>query len=224
MFLSKVSLQQSSQTLAKLAKLNANGAYAAHQLLWQLFTQDSERQFLFRQELSANGLPEYYVLSQTAPVENSSFLSVHTKPFNPQLTEGQRLAFKLRVNPTICVTDKSGKSKRHDVLMYAKQQARHEGKDVILTKAVMEQAAHNWFSQSHRMQQWGMALDMLPNIENYTQHRSKKKSGHDVQFSSVDFQGVLTVTDSDRFLTQYSKGFGRAKSFGCGLMLIRPIS
>lgn len=223
MFLSKVTLQQSSQTARELAKLGANGAYSSHQLLWQLFTEENERQFLFRQEISLGGLPEFFVLSQTEPVIDPALFNVHSKAFKPNLVEGQRLAFKLRVNPTICVTDNAGKSKRHDVLMHAKLQAKQIGKDAIAAKALMEQAAHAWITDERRLQQWGMRLDMLPDIEGYTQHRSKKKSGHELQFSSVDFQGVLTLTDSGCFLANYSKGFGRSKALGCGLMLIRPV-
>lgn len=223
MFLSKVTLQQSSQTVKELAKLGGNGAYSSHQLLWQLFTEETKRHFLFRQETGLGGLPEFFVLSQTEPTANPVLFNVHTKAFNPSLVQGQRLAFKLRVNPTICVTDTSGKSQRHDVLMHAKRQAKQAGKNDVVVKALMEQAAQGWLSDERRLQQWGMSLDMLPDVESYTQHRNKKKSGHELQFSSVDFQGVLTLTDSERFLTQYVKGFGRAKALGCGLMLIRPL-
>ncbi len=41
------------------------------------------------------------------------------------------------------------------------------------------------------------------------------------QFSRLDFTGLLTVTDPAAFLTALACGFGRARAFGCGLMLIR---
>jgi CRISPR system Cascade subunit CasE len=37
----------------------------------------------------------------------------------------------------------------------------------------------------------------------------------------LDFEGVLEVTDPVRFLAALANGFGRARAFGCGLMLIR---
>ncbi|WP_408742519.1 type I-E CRISPR-associated protein Cas6/Cse3/CasE [Acetobacter peroxydans] len=37
----------------------------------------------------------------------------------------------------------------------------------------------------------------------------------------LDLSGRIEITDPSLFLTQMAQGFGRAKSFGCGLMLIR---
>jgi CRISPR system Cascade subunit CasE len=37
----------------------------------------------------------------------------------------------------------------------------------------------------------------------------------------LEFAGVLTVRDPARFLAALAQGFGHAKAFGCGLMLIR---
>ena len=65
-------------------------------LLWQLFHQQSERQFVYRQELMPNGLPVFWVLSQVAPDETNAQWQIQTKSFTPQLKVGQRLAFKLR--------------------------------------------------------------------------------------------------------------------------------
>lgn len=223
MFLSKVALHQSAQTAKELAKYGANGAYTSHQLLWKLFSNDSERRFLFREEMGLGGLPHYFVLSQTKPEINQNLFNVQTKPFQPQLVTGTRLAYKLRVNPTVCITDDSG-SKRHDVLMHAKHQAKNNGiHSSSEIKVVMEQAAHAWIANEKRLALWGIQLEQLPEIECYTQHRSKKKSGHQLQFSSVDFQGSLTIKEPELFIKQYSQGFGRAKSLGCGLMLIRPL-
>jgi CRISPR system Cascade subunit CasE len=223
MYLSKVSLLSSSQSAKELVKLGANGAYASHQLLWQLFTEQKERNFLYREEMTAGGLPQFFVLSETRPVINNALFNVQTKSFDPQLSAGRRLAFKLRVNPTVCLKNEEGKSKRHDVLMNAKYQFKESGstnQDEV--KLLMDEAAHQWIAHPKRLEQWGIELGALPDIECYTQHKSLKKK-HRVQFSSVDFQGVLTVSNPAVFWEQYKKGFGRAKAMGCGLMLIRPI-
>ncbi|MBE9580954.1 MAG: type I-E CRISPR-associated protein Cas6/Cse3/CasE [Proteobacteria bacterium] len=47
----------------------------------------------------------------------------------------------------------------------------------------------------------------------------EKKSG----FSSVDFLGDLEITDVKKFTKALFGGLGRAKAFGCGLMLVRRI-
>ena len=40
-------------------------------------------------------------------------------------------------------------------------------------------------------------------------------------YSTVDFDGILTVSDPDPLLPAIVHGFGAAKAYGCGLMLIR---
>ncbi|MDC2888526.1 type I-E CRISPR-associated protein Cas6/Cse3/CasE [Psychrosphaera algicola] len=224
MFLNKVTLLSTTQSAAELTRLASNGVYASHQLLWQLFPEDNERSFIYRQEEGVNGRPEFFVLSHVKPASNDTIFSVQTKPFMPKLNTGDRLAFKLTVNPTVCITDDKGKSRRHDVLMHVKKHANHDLKnDSAGLKIAMEHAAIQWISDRKRLAQWGMSFDALPNIESYTQHDSKKRTGHNVRFSSVDFQGILTITDPTVFLNQYARGFGRSKSMGCGLMMIRKI-
>lgn len=223
MFLSKVTLQSSAQASLELAKLASNGVYSSHQLLWTLFKEAQAREFLYREEMGAAGKPEFFVLSTTAPVCDGTVLNVQSKTFRPQLSIGQRLGFKLRVNPTVCITDNQGKSKRHDVLMHAKKQPDTQALAAVDLAIVMQRAAHSWIADERRLQSWGVELEALPDMISYEQHKSKKRGGQNVQFSSVDFQGVLTVKEPELFLTQYAKGFGRAKALGCGLMLVRPV-
>lgn len=224
MYLSKVALSSTAQSAAQLAKLANNGVYASHQLLWQLFPDDKERKFIYRQEEGVSGRPTFFVLSKSKPIADDIIFNIQTKPFMPKLNAGDRLAFQLRVNPTVCVSDDGGKSQRHDVLMHAKKHANDDLKNNSEDlRVAMEQAATKWIMDSKRLERWGITFDAIPNVESYTQHTSKKRNGHNVQFSSVDFQGTLTINDPDIFLNQYGQGFGRAKAMGCGLMLIRKI-
>ncbi len=223
MYLSKVTLAPSRNMAHILLNLKDNDVYSAHQLLWKLFTKANERCFLFREEISPEGLPLFFVLSTDKPSVMPDTFQVQTKAFEPQLTQGQPLGFKLRVNPTVCITNNERKQKRHDVLMHAKKQTMLQGLATKDIKQVMEQAAFKWINNEKRLNEWGVCFDDSLNIESYTQHQSRKKGNHTIQFSSVDFQGQLTINDPVRFLTHYKKGFGRSKSFGCGLMLIRNV-
>ncbi len=215
MYLSKISLAPggAGQVIAQV--LERNGAYAEHQLLWQLFSEDSQRSFLFRQEMAAGGM-QFYVLSENQPDAHPGF-RINCKAFHPRLQPGQKLAFSLRANPTIC-----SDHKRHDVLMHAKQASRRQGFSPEQCQTAMEQAAQDWLGQGRRAQEWGFSLDVPALVEGYMQHQSRKK-GALIRFSSVDYQGVLTVRDPDRFWHQYRQGFGRSKAMGCGLMLIKPV-
>jgi CRISPR system Cascade subunit CasE len=224
MFLSKITLVPTSQSAVELAILAKNGVYASHQLLWKLFPNDSERNFIYREEQGSNGRPFFFVLSKNKPHLIDSIFEVHTKRFTPVMNKGDRLAFKLRMNPTICVSDSEGKSRRHDVMMHAKKKAQSEGiRDSQDIKILMKQAAIAWFAEQDRLTQWGISLDCLPDIESYMQHASQKKRAHSIKFSSVNYQGILTLVDPEVFRQKYAEGFGRSKAMGCGLMLIRPV-
>ena len=58
-------------------------------------------------------------------------------------------------------------------------------------------------------------------VDGYETVRIPRAGGQPAQFSVLDFEGVLEVTDPMRFLAALVNGFGRARAFGCGLMLIR---
>jgi CRISPR system Cascade subunit CasE len=113
-----------------------------------------------------------------------------------------------------------GKQRRHDVMMQAKYNVKDELSDVKSLKMHMEKAAISWLNNEKRLDEWGITLDFQPTIDGYTQHKVQKKR-HQIQFSSVDYQGMLTVQDPLKFINQYAKGFGRAKGMGCGLMMIK---
>ena len=58
-------------------------------------------------------------------------------------------------------------------------------------------------------------------IDGYDRVRIPHSDARAVIFSTLTFQGVLTVEDPAQFLAAVLRGFGAAKGFGCGLMLIR---
>ena len=189
MFFSKVTLHPSAQTTIELSKLYKNGVYSIHQLLWRLFKDNSQRSFLFRQEQDENGVLCFYVLSTQRPVSDEVIFDIQVKNFNPQLKSGQSLGFKLRLNPTICITDLEGKKQRHDVLMHVKKQYVNTNISEGGLSLEMNRAVETWFANEKRLKQWGITLDMLSDVQSYTQHKSKKKGGHHIQFSSVDLEG-----------------------------------
>ncbi len=223
MYLSKVTLVRSADTARELLDLKTTGVYATHQIIWQLFKGASKgRDFIYREDMHASGLPEFFVLSQLAPENDNPIFSVQSKPFSPQLSTGDRLAFRLRVNPTITIKETSGKSRRHDVLMHAKRQAKERGeKNAESIKSLANQAAKAWIADEKRLEKWGVSMDFVPEVERYAQHQGKKNSKENIRFSSVDYQGILTVNSPEVFLARLYQGFGHAKGFGCGLMLIK---
>lgn len=225
MYLSKITLEPSSQAAREILRLSPKGSYGSHQLLWTLFSDQDNRNFLFREELGVAGLPLFYTLSQTLPQTDSPVFAVQTKQFAPSLKAGDRLAYRLRANPTVAKKNDSGKSARHDVLMNAKRAAK-TGKEKTADQIsqLMYEAAKGWLADEHRQRSWGLTLDFLPDASNYRQHISLKPNGREIKYSSIDYEGVLTVTDAAKFLQRYAQGFGRAKAFGCGLMMLRKLA
>ena len=56
--------------------------------------------------------------------------------------------------------------------------------------------------------------------DGYAQHRAERK---DIRFSTVDFTGELKISNATAFRKTLLGGIGHAKSFGCGLLLVRRI-
>lgn len=224
MYLSKINMFDSLRGREELVRLGRNGSYAAHQLLWKLFSEADEREFLFREDQGVDGLPEFYVLSRQVPDAITQLFKIQTKKFQPKIASGDRLAYTLRVNPTVCVKNESGQRLRHDVLMHAKRQAKEGGiNNSLVLREKMNQSAQAWFADERRLNRWGIQLDMLPDVECYTQHQVTNGKGRKIHFSSVDLQGILTVTEPQDFISTLFCGIGKAKAFGCGLMLIRRV-
>lgn len=51
----------------------------------------------------------------------------------------------------------------------------------------------------------------------------KKKSGEHGDLYSVTFSGILNVIDREKFKTAFSKGVGRNKTYGFGMLCLKPI-
>ncbi|WP_372627877.1 type I-E CRISPR-associated protein Cas6/Cse3/CasE [Arsukibacterium sp.] len=233
MYLSRVRFLPGNTAHNALLAIQRKGSYASHQLLWQLFTEQQQRNFLFREEQanglsSQRGMPEYLVLSQTAPILNTELFRVETKLFAPKLSAGDKLAFRLRANPTVSSKTAASavkRGQRHDVMMHAKKCAQAEGvTDSLILKQHMEQAALNWLVKDERVARLGVRFDTQPTLMTYNQHKTSKKAQQPViSYSTVDYEGVLTVTEPELLVNQIAQGIGRAKAFGCGLMLLRRV-
>ena len=230
MYLSRVRVDLNGLSREALFDVMQGGAYGAHQLLWQAFPgYDGARPFLFRQEMEEDteqgkppkGLPLFYVLSDREPVAVAGLLEVQCKPFAPTLREGEQLAFRLRANPTVARRVEGARhSPRSDVLMAAKKPFPPGQRTSTECVQAMDQAARDWLQT--RAEALGFRLPVHPEVGAYRQHVLQKPGRRDaIQYSSVDYEGLLEVTDPGRLIEALARGIGRAKAFGCGLMLIR---
>jgi len=197
-----------------LSRLIRDG-YALHKLVWQLFPETQKRDFLYRRVEEAS-VPTVYVLSQHIPVAADSLWLLETKEYRPKFKVGSQFMFSLRANPVVSrKSEKGGRGIRHDVVMDAK---RHNSDTD--SRELEQTAGRAWLEP--RSERNGFKIDTL-SVDGYRQHRLRKSSKAEVKFSTLDFSGVLQITDCDNFYKVLQLGLGSAKGFGCGMMMIKPL-
>lgn len=220
MYLSRLSLSRSPQVAALNALLDPDHGGdkldAQHRLIWSVFAGDPEatRDFLWREDSDG----AFLVQSWRPPQESPFFDPPDIREHAPDLRAGDRLSFLLRANATRDLR----REKRHrvDVVMHLlhgiPKDERSERRMVLATEA-----AQAWMTaQGMRA---GFAADEVQ-VQDYSTrtlpgNRVKRRGAP--RFGILDLTGKITVTDPDAFVAKLGQGFGRAKSFGCGLMLIR---
>ncbi|PQY65003.1 type I-E CRISPR-associated protein Cas6/Cse3/CasE [Cronobacter sakazakii] len=212
MYLSKITLPTARLTPERLMEMMARGEYVMHQWLWELFPGVAQRQYLYRRETLQNGFC-FYLLSASAPERTHPLFEIQTRPFAPAPDEGTALRFSLRTNPVV-----TRNGKRHDVLMNAKREWQLNQKQGALW-TMQEQAALAWLDAQG--EKGGFRLSQAC-VAAYRQQQVVKKRGELIQFSTVDYEGALIVTDPARFIARLHEGFSKCRAFGCGLMLIKP--
>lgn len=195
-----------------------HGAYAEHQWLWRFFLSEAGtvRDHIFRRADQGQAM-RFYVVSKRPPVPFSDAWSVRTRPYAPRLQDGDELEFELRANPVVTRQHGDGKNRRHDVVMDAKKRAKMEDSKAPSGYSLVRSACTAWLCQQGQRHGFQVDEDSL-SVDGYTQHVGKEDQ---LRFSSVDFRGVLQVTDQQAFAEMLTSGLGHAKAFGCGLMLVR---
>lgn len=218
LFLSRLTFNRAAGNAALKDLLDpedpARAMDAHHRLLWVLFGDgpDRRRDFLWRADRGGR----FYVLSAREPVAHDLFEPPEVKPFAPELAPGDRLEFVLRANATRA---KKGIG-RVDVVMDALH-ALAPGSRAGERMEVAQREGAAWLERQ------GARTGFRP-VEtvagDYGVRALPGQTGPrrgQRQFGILDLAGVLEVTDPALFLAGLSGGFGKARAFGCGLMLIR---
>lgn len=125
-----------------------------------------------------------------------------SKPFDPVFTQGQKLRFRLRANPTKRVKENG---KRQGILG--------------------EEAQMDWLCK--KGQQSGFeVISVNTSDEYFAKDKSKEANGtkHNITLLSVRFDGFLQVIDPDAFQHTIEQGIGSAKGLGFGLLSVAPTS
>ncbi|MDW7725508.1 MAG: type I-E CRISPR-associated protein Cas6/Cse3/CasE [Candidatus Methanoperedens sp.] len=199
--------------------------YQIHRVLWSLFADDPQRKrdFLYRYEKSEN-LPAFYCVAERIPEDMNGVWNIESKHYEPILHVDQRLSFSLCANPIRTKRDDDKKQHRHDVVMNAKNQLKQEGipRGKWQSEAeIVQKHGFEWLAR--KGEQYGFRVsEQEVRADGYHQERFYKARGkHSVNISTIDFTGLLTVTDPERFKDALYGGIGPAKGFGCGLLMVR---
>jgi CRISPR system Cascade subunit CasE len=213
-------------------------AYGDHQFLWNFFAapDGAARDFLFRRfdPQGDRQQARFYCVSNRPAVSPHAAWQVESREYAPQVHEGDRLLFDVRVNPTQAHR-RAGKSHRDDVVMHAKKRiaAEHGAQRWSEIPEVHRPALYELAQEAVR--EWlcgdgsrtGFAarngfrvLDDL-RVDAYRQHRIGRGGETAISLSTVDLTGTLEVIDPARCTRALLEGIGHAKAFGCGLLLVR---
>lgn len=244
-FLTRVRLRRDVSASALRAVLMPDGAAeraaTTHRLVWTLFADapDRKRDFLWREAEPGT----FYCLSARPPEDRHGLFDIEPpKPFAPALSPGDRLGFLLRVNATRARGGRPPaeggqgvRGKPCDIVMDAlHRMPKEERADARRHRLVP--VAHEWLSSQGARH--GFMLPPLPTSESRREscdelggsfrvrsyrvlNIERGRGVRPLRIGVLDLEGVLEVCEPMRFLEAVRRGFGRAKAFGCGLMLLR---
>jgi len=221
LYLSRLTLNSAASARALMPLLNptdpSQAADAHHRLIWHVFSDSHarERDFLWRHD----GKGRFMTLSARPPHQSDLFLPPETKAFDPDLRPGDRLHFALRANATRARKQPDGSSKRVDVVMDLlhplKAPERAEKREVLTAEA-----ARTWMAAQGARKGFRPVETVA---EGYSMLELGRQRRQGASFGILELSGEIEVTEPTRFLPALAQGFGRAKAWGCGLMLIRRV-
>lgn len=191
-------LSQFSVTPKEIRLFKLWDAYAWHKVIWDLFPgrEKKDRDFLFRVDMFHT--QARLLLLSPRPPRLPEWGEGRTKKVSEAFFLYERYRFQIKANPTRRVKDSR---KRIGVRTGADLRAWLERKSKAAGFAVV-----------------GNHLAIKPPMDAYFTRQGKK--GKHV---SVDFSGILRVTDHHLFKNAFHAGIGSAKAFGYGMLMLQPV-
>ena len=181
-----------------------DNAWEWHRALWSLFPGVERRDnepapFLYRIESMNLAEGARLLVQSTRQPEMATPRArvLATKPFDPQPKEGQRLHFLLTANVTKTIRDKDQPQRK------------------IRVPLIREEEQRQWLERKlsgARIE----ALRIQPHPPVYF-----CKGAMAGKIVPTTFEGRLEVQSPELLEPLLRKGLGRAKAFGCGLLLVR---
>ncbi len=212
MWLSRLKLNP----LCRFVQQDLANPYEMHRTVMQAFPGQDDGgpgRVLFRVDQTRDEEEPYVLLVQSEKEPDWDRLSdpsdyllapAESKPLGLPVVAGQRLAFRLRANPTV----------------KKKQEGKRNG---LRLGVIGEENQRAWLER--KGEDGGFRLIGVQGIEEGLA-KTRAGKGRDRQSMShlaVRFEGVLEVVDPERFIETVRTGVGSAKGLGFGLFSVAPV-
>lgn len=190
--------------------LKINDAYGLHKAVYSLFpdVRSAEEKnastpsgFLYAEQGGDYKSRRILLLSDREPLLqiDNQYGEVQSKSISSDFLQYGTYRFKVVVNPT-----------RRDSA--SRKLVPVKGRDAI-AKWFIERAQASWGFSVVPSQLQIDSTDVLS---------FKGKAQRQITLAQTQVQGVLQVTDRQQFIQSFSRGIGRGRAFGCGLLQILP--
>lgn len=207
-----------------------------HHRVWTLFDGDAERKRDFLYVVVAEAPFTVVIRSVREPTDQAGDWHLKTRAFTPQLAVGQRLRVRTKVVATRSKSQRgtmpdAKRGKREDVVIAAWRRHGTTDADDKTRAEIGYAAAREWLIEQGAKRGFVIPdlIDAHLSIGDLTSHtfrgdRGVLKERHRLgaTFSSIVYEGILDVTDFDRFQKLLTEGFGTERAFGFGLVQIAP--
>lgn len=192
--------------------LRVTDAYSLHRVVYSLY--EDVRDYQQKSSSNASGIlyadqggdvygRKILMLADRSPKNSvgNEVGEVRSKEIPEDFLDFEQYRFKVVVNPT---------------------RRNNQTRKLIPVKG--RQHIAQWFAE-RAPNSWGFEVSqdhLQVNKVEVQQFNDKNK--RKVTISQAHIQGVLTVVEKEKFVNSFTAGIGRARTYGCGLMQIVPIS
>ncbi len=208
MYLSRIRLDTASrQTIRGLAAPNVfHGAVESAEAgersrkLWRVDKLHGESYLLIlsEREIDFSGVCEQFGYGGRAECKCYDSLL-------ERVTDGSRWQFRLTANPTVQLFDPNKKRGRVLAHITTEHQANW----------LLKQAEKNGFSLDKEQ--------FLVTASKWYEFKRNRNEKSRVHMLAVTYEGILTVTDAEKFRNALTAGIGREKAFGMGMLTVAGI-
>jgi len=218
-------------SLNDMARLRVKDAYGIHRIVYDLFEpvrdfatsagQTPASGILYSDRGMKNGWRKIMIFSDRPPRDpnNSRFEKQYeiTGDLLDKLLGFPSYRFEITVNPVKREKSRAEPTEPDATMVNSDKRKKSSGRLVPLRT---REAVSEWFAA--KAPTWGFDARHLE-VTSLGVLQFEKK-GQQVTLGQATLTGLLTVRDTTRFAHSFTHGIGRAKAFGCGLLLIEPCS